>query len=756
MEFMPPRRVDEFTEFWSPLQGLGGGFVEATPRLALNANFVSAPPAATQHVAFTLFPTEAISGVHLVVKLGTKVLNDSVLLALAPMTPVTVKVPVENLDAARHSIEATATGPDGQVLLHWSAADPIDGNPNFVPAAGVHPLPQLSAAAMTVEQLYLSGVEAEKDGAEQGALAAYRAVLKRDPGFIPALLKMVWHSLQAADTQAAEEFLTTALARDDRNPETLYAAGMVHRAEHEYSLAQDMFWSDLHFEGDPAPAYAQLGEISLALKNYPQAIALLQKSHEYNPQDAIVEADLAVAQRLAGHMVEAGDTITKLLARMPLLPYANAEHWINENTGERLTPQIAAPATADWTKIYPATAETTLQVAAWYRALGDVESSDAVLQLALKQLPADALIATVYYYLASNARARGNDSQAEDFARQAAAAPYARVFPNRLADEEVIEEQLRHHPHDAHALYLRGNFLFAHDRYEDGARCWTQAAAQGFEYSVMMRNLGLYSWQIKNDLPAAAGYYEKAVKLDPEDYRLYNDLDEIYFRLGKTSLREKLFADAPADVRSRDTVIVRQALLLTQKQEYDRALALFQNHDFKPWEGGVLVRQTVAMADLQKGREALKANQPPVAEAAFRQALEYPVNLGSGKPDKPHDEEAWFWLGEALTAQNKAGAARDAWREAVKEGKTDETPLGSLYQGLALRRLGQNDASAKALGILLQVKVGGKHDASVLYAAGLLDLYDHQDSAATTELTAALDADPGLWQARLLLAGLKH
>jgi len=756
MEFMPPRRVDEFTEFWYPLQGLGGGFVEATPRLALNANFVSATPVATQHVEFTLFPTEAISGVHLLVKLGTKVLSDSGPLALAPMTPVTVKVPVADLSAAKHAIEATATGPDGHVLLHWSAADPIDGNPNFVPAAGVHPLPHLSAGAMTLEQLYLSGVEAEKDGAEQSALAAYRAVLKRDPGYIPALLKMVWHSLQAADTHSAEGFLATALARDDRNPETLYAAGMVHRAEHQYSLAQDMFWSDLHFEGDPAPAYAQLGEISLVLKNYPQAIALLQKSHEYNPQDAMVEADLAVALRLAGRMVDAGDTSTKLLARMLLLPYANAEHWILETTGERSTPSTAAAATANWTKIYPATAETTLQVAAWYRSVGDVEGSDAVLQLAVKQLPTDALTATVYYYLASNARARGNDAQAEDFSRQAANAPYARVFPNRLADEEVIEEQLRHHPQDAHALYLMGNFLFAHDRYEEGAHRWTQAAAQGFEYSVMMRNLGLYSWRIKNDLPAAAGYYEKAVKLDPEDYRLYNDLDEIYFRLGKTSLREKLFADAPADVRSRDTVIVRQALLLTLKQEYDRALALFQNHSFKPWEGGVLVRQTVAMADLQKGRKALQAGEAVAAEAAFRQALEYPVNLGSGKPDKPHDEEAWFWLGEAFTAQNKVDAAHDAWSEAVKEGKTDETPLGSLYQGLALRRLGQNDASAKALGILLQVKVGGKHDASVLYAAGLLDLYDHQDSAATTELTAALDADPSLWQARLLLAGLKH
>jgi len=41
-EFIAPRRVESFTEFWFPVQGLEGGFVEATPLLAMNVNFLKA------------------------------------------------------------------------------------------------------------------------------------------------------------------------------------------------------------------------------------------------------------------------------------------------------------------------------------------------------------------------------------------------------------------------------------------------------------------------------------------------------------------------------------------------------------------------------------------------------------------------------------------------------------------------------------------------------------------------------------------
>ena len=199
------------------------------------------------------------------------------------MKPSKVSTPIEDLEAAKHKIEITVTDAKGQVLLQWSAASPIDGNPNFVPAAGVRAAPQKSAQAMSVEELFLSGVEAEKDGSEQTAHATYRAVLKRDPGNIPALVKLAWHELRAGDFHSAEGLLANALARDDRNTETLYAAGVVDRAAHDWSRAQDMFWADIRFGGDPAPTYAQLGEIALTLHDYNQAIQLLYQSLSFNP-----------------------------------------------------------------------------------------------------------------------------------------------------------------------------------------------------------------------------------------------------------------------------------------------------------------------------------------------------------------------------------------------------------------------------------------------------------------------------------------
>jgi tetratricopeptide (TPR) repeat protein len=749
-EFMPPRQVDSFTEFWYPLQGLRGGFVEATPRLALNASFVKASEGAAQHVEFSLFPTEAMQGVHSLVKLDGKTLKDDGPLVLDPMKSLRLEVPVDDLEAARGRIEVSVTGADRQLLLRWSAADPIDGNPDFVPAAGVRTAGQKPAEAMSVEELFLSGVTAEKDGQEQTAVSTYVAVLKRDPGNVGASIKMAWHELAAGNFLAAEGFLAPALARDDRNPETLYAAGSVYRAEHRWSMAQDMVWADIRFGGNPAPAYAQLGEIALALQDYGQAIVLLYRALSHNPKDAMAAVDLTVALRLAGRAAEAEKALAPVLDQMPLLPYARAERWVLANRQEKVGQRGAPPAPEDWTEPYPVSVEPYLQVAGWYRTLGDVEDSDAILHLALKQLPAQSVTPLIYYYLAANAREKGNDEQADGFARQGEAAPFAKVFPNRLDDAEVIDNELHDHPLDSHALYLMGNYLYAHGRYEEGAQSWTQAFGQGFEYSVLMRNLGLYAWRRKSDLTDAAAFYEKAVKLSPEDYRLYTDLDEIYFRMGSASRREALFAAAPASVLDRDPVRVRRSLLLIQERKYNSALALLMDHHFKPWEGGVRVREMFVLANLERGRRALDDNQAAAAEAAFRQALEYPPNLGSGKPDKPHDGEGWFWLGETLKAQGKVDAAREAWTSAAMEGQ-EPAPVGTLYCGLALRRLGQNEAAEKVLAPLRQVKIGEKHSAAEFFAAGLLDLLDHQELHAKGHFMAALAVDPDFWQAQLAL-----
>jgi tetratricopeptide (TPR) repeat protein len=746
-EFMAPRRVESWTEYWYPVQGLGGGFVAATWQLAINTRYLPASGAEKPRVEILVSPTEEVRGAKVRVKQGPQLLREFDAAVFKPLASEKFAVPVEDLESAKSKLDVEIQGADGKTLLHWFAGDPVDGNRDFVPAAGVYEPASKSEEKMTVEELFLEGVSEEKNGRQDTEI--YRKVLERDPGYVPALLKLAWQQYLSADFENAEGFIARAMARAPVNPQVHYAAGVVYRAAQRWTLAQDALWASIQYGGSAAPAFAQLGEIAIHEKNYAEAAKLLRNALASNPEDALVFADLAVALRLAGDRREASKVARQAAEKMPLLPFALAEEW-------RLAGgQGASPPSSDLFKKLGTAASDTgaqnyLEVAVWYRGLNDLASSDAVLQAALKELPAKQVSPLVYYYLASNARLQGKEKQAEDYAAQAAAAPYEKVFPNRPADALVLLEALLQHPTDAHGQYFLGNFLCARGRYEDASRVWIQALTEGFEYSVLARNLGLYAWRVKKDLSGAAGFFERAIQLDPRDYRLYTDLDEIYTQLGDTARRERLFAGAPREVLDRDTVRVRRALLRVEQRQYDQALELLMGHRFKPWEGGVGVREMFVLANLEKGREALRAKNFRDAEQSFRKALEYPVNLGVGKPDKPSDEAALCWLGEALEGQGKTDPARTAWQQAAGDGKGKG--VWQFYQALALERLGRSSEAVKTFAELAEAPAQGKTSASDYYLAGLAERHRVREEQAQSDFRRALELDPFLWQARIELA----
>lgn len=746
-EFMPPRRVESFTEFWYPVKGMGGGFVEATSELAANVHYVAASGTTKSSVEFVLLPAVSIKDARVCVKLGPQLLRSFGPVSLEPMTAAHVGVPVEDVQAAKSQVSVEVLAPGGQVLLRWSAADPVDGNPDFVPAAGSSLPPPTPVEKMTVEELFLQGVDQEKDGNDEAAAKTYAEVLERDPRYIPALLKQAWQSYRGGDFARAQQLIARAMGRDAFDPRVHYVAGAIYRASQLWSLAQDAFWAGIHYGGPQAPAFAQLGEISIHQKKYQEAAALLRRAVSLNPDDAAAWTDLAVALRLGGDLRGASAAVEEALHRMPLLPFALAEQ--ERILATRKQPASLPPA-GEWAAAFRADVQDYLEAAAWYRSLDDLPSADAILHLALRSLPSQTLSPLVHYYLASNARQQGQQAQAEVYAKQAAASPYDKVFPNRTEDARVLDEALSHNALDSHAAYFLGNFLFAQGRYEDAGRMWSQALALGFEYSVLERNLGLYAWKIRKDLAGARGFYERAVRLDPNEYRFYVDLDEIYAQMGDTARRDKLFAQAPAAVHDHDTVLVRLALLDTQQKRYDHALALLMGHRFKPWEGGAIVREMYVLTNVQEGRQALEAKNAGEAEAAFRRALEYPHNLGVGKPDRPHDEEARYWLGEALAAQGKNDAAREAWSEAATEGKK-AFGTARLFAGLALRRLGQGEEAAKILEPFANFTSPGRKGAEDFYLAGLLALFNGQKDQARNHFRHALELEPSFWQARIEL-----
>ncbi len=191
-EFMEPHRVEQWTEYWYPVSGLDGGFVEATSQMALNVNFAatgsgtSGSSASSGDVKLLLSPVANIRSATVTVSLGTSPLRTMRNLQLSPQHPAVYTIPVPDLDRARKELRVKVHSAQGNVLLDWSAAAPVDGNPDLVPSVGKPLQTPIAVTTETpIEQLYLQGVFLQKTGDTEGARKIYQQVLQRDPGYVP-------------------------------------------------------------------------------------------------------------------------------------------------------------------------------------------------------------------------------------------------------------------------------------------------------------------------------------------------------------------------------------------------------------------------------------------------------------------------------------------------------------------------------------------------------------------------------------------
>ena len=753
--FISPQSVESWNEYWYPVAKLGGGFVEGTRQMAINVLYPSSNDAG-KSVVLAVSPAAVLHDVKIEVKVGGQTLKDFSPVSFEPLATKDFTIPAEDVAAAKKQLDVTITDAEGKTLLHWNAGEPIDGNPDLSVKTGVQKVERRPDSELSVEELFLRGVNAEKEGRALEAARIYKETLKRDSGYVPALLKVAEEDYRAADFAGAEALMAHAKAREEENPQVNYLDGVIYKGAGKLGLAKDGFWYSLRFGGAKAPALVQLGEIAIHEKDYAEAANLLRRTVGYNPDDGVAMSDLAVALRLGGRLDEASKVINEAVEKMPILPYALAEKWHTEQAlGDNAATQEAAEV---FKKTVGYRSQGYLEAGAWYRRLGDLTSSTSVLQTAAKNLAANEVSPLIYYYLAANAWDEGHAGQAATAVSEAMKANVEAVFPNRPEDANVLREVLAHNSSDAHAKYFLGNFLFAHSHYAEAADLWKQAVGEGFHYAVLYRNLGVYALNVQHDPAGAAAYYAEAVKRAPNDYRLYVSLDEVYTQLGKTGEREKLFAGAPPEVLGQNAVRNRRVLLDVQEWRFDDALNVLRGYNFKAAEGGRISHELFVLAKVQKGRAAFSARQFGAAEGSFRAALEYPRNLAVGKPEHPQEEEVLYWLGQALNAQGKKSEARDAWQKCVDEmrageGETEDGVNGPsrFYAALAMERLGQTEEASRILDQLAGEPAAGHKSADDYYLSGLVADYRKQDGQAASDFRRALELDPGLWQARLEL-----
>jgi tetratricopeptide (TPR) repeat protein len=743
-EFMPAQTVEAWTEYWYPVNQLDGGFVDATEQLAMNVNIVPTS-GGKGDIHISVSPTEHVAHASIQISLDGKIVKSFRELTFDPAATRTFVIPDADIKIASNKTSVELFGDSGKLLLHWSAAEPVDGNADLVSRTLAAVSQTLKKGDLSVEEMYLNGVLEDKRGNHEVARQLFEQVLKRDPNYIPVLRKLAIQAYLGGDFDAAKKKIERAVLQDKSDGETQYGAGIICRASGDTACARDALWSSVRSEASLAPALVQLGEIALSGEDYASAEELLRRALSYVPDDVLAQSDLSVALRLNGKAAEAAELAGRAVKMMPLYPPPLAERWRLSALKDR--DSIAArEAHNDWSHAVGHRMQSYLEAGSWYWGLNDYDSSDFIFEAAVREFASTELSPLVYYYMASNARHRGRDEEAVVYATKARSSGLDRIFIDRLSDVAVLQEALLSNSGDAHAQYLLGNYMFQHRRYEEAEHLWLQAQRSGLEYSVLYRDLGVSAWKVKKDLNDAKSFYEKAIQLAPQDYRLYVDLDEIYAELGATEMRAKLFANIPPGLLDHDAVRVRYIVFLMKQGEYDHALSFLNNHRFKPWEQGADVREILVAANIQEGRRELSAKNFAKAQADITRSFEYPANLGVGRPDKPSDAAAHYWLGEVRSEQGDSEGASREWKMLTNAGagSSDEA---KYYAALALERLGQKKEATE---ILLQLAEGpelGRIGAHNYYVAGLADRHLGREVVATKYLRKALEMNPSLWQA---------
>ena len=143
------------------------------------------------------------------------------------------------------------------------------------------------------------------------------------------------------------------------------------------------------------------------------------------PRRCVALADLAAAERLSGNQHDAAQDFAEAVKKMPVLPYALAEQWLDERAPGTDQASASKPS---WTSIINADPQNYLAVASWYHSIGAWQSSDAVLHLAEANPSAAEIAPMINYYLASSARQLGHDQQADEYAKKAAASTVTGTF----------------------------------------------------------------------------------------------------------------------------------------------------------------------------------------------------------------------------------------------------------------------------------------------------------------------------------------
>jgi len=514
----------------------------------------------------------------------------------------------------------------------------------------------------SAEELCLAGYYAMKHWNLTRAVELFGRSLEKEPGFTPALRWLAVVHYKTGRFREALRLAHQVLRRNEDDHTARY-----YRALSRIALGiSERVEEDLDLVGRRA-AYRHIApfvqaSLAIAAGDFSRAEERLGRALRENPGDVKTRSMLACVLRHQGRVEEATRLVDEVLAADPLDCLASVEKVFLGVAGR------------DTLAVLRNDPQYYLEVACDYMQMNFHNDAIAVLEQ-YGQQPGALPNPLVFFYQGYLADRSGRSESARAYYAQGTKLSPDYVFPFRVESLAVLEAGLRYLPSDWKLHYYLGTLRTAKLQWHEGLEHLVAARKEKPKYPVLYRNLGEIYWHRLNDYPKAQAEYEKALALDPNDSAYHLALDRLCSLQGDHAKRDSLFRQAPPKVKADFRVLLGRAAYHTDVGQYDEALAILQRHTFHPWEGWTGARELYVRTLRLRADRSIEQGDYDKAISDLRLAMQWPENLGTGRPHNPDHSWEHYKLGLCYKASGKAELAREHFAKAVQSPAPKDSPL---------------------------------------------------------------------------------
>jgi tetratricopeptide (TPR) repeat protein len=673
-EIMSPMSVETWKEMWYPVRKIG------TPVFA-NKEAALAFSYKQNKIHLGIFVTSSQPKTEVVLSAeGEKVWSEQT--DIDPQTPFITEISFKNKTAMDKKLVFSLISREGAIL----AEHIVGGEPDPRPEVELNFKIEPRSEAINAEDLWKKGVDHEKIGEPANAEEAYKGALEADPGFSPAHRSLGILYLRRGNFDEAEAELRKALERNDTDEAARFFLGACFMGSEQFKKAiAELRMIPRSMTYGAASAYL-LGGIYLGQGMPESSIDWLKKSVDLYPENLDALAFYACALRKKKDFVSAKSVVQEVLIKDPLCFPALAESYFLSVEDEKADTQEEQK--RKLMALLRNCSQSSLELATDYTRFGLYREGIKILSLYEESDHKEEPSPLVWYYMGYFHEKINEMEEAGRYYKMGAKQDPSFVFPHRVESESVLQSAISALPDDGRAGYYLGNLLCSKQRSWEAIESWEQAARKESRLSVVHRNLGRTYFRLANEVDRAIKEYELALECDPQDYKLYYELDKIYTSCGLDEKRGELIKKIPGHLLVNDIIAERIAAYHTDIYEFDAALEILRKTKFYPWEFYTEGRRIFEEANIGKGISLLNDRKPEQAIAFFNEVMNYPRNIGVGEPSKKGHAEAYYRIGVCFDRLGKSEKAKENWEKAAGEEHSDWNAL-KYYEAKALQGLGK-------------------------------------------------------------------